>query len=273
MEDNSTRNFNNATNNQNGGSFSYGVNRPQSTQPQSSQQQNNTDQLRKLSQQLSPQSGNNEKKKRRRRIIIWIILIILLLAVIGAGIYFFIKGQGSIDLGTNIRLSINTDEKLDADAGDKPISATAIYPGESFPIVVEVRNSNNFDGDSTTTDVAPIFVRFKVELKIGDKIYNNVVVPTIQANNWCIYNPETETRPSDGYYYYYGQLISHESVVLFSNLTFDFANTTNELAGKNAEIIITAEAVEAKGENIGEGEAWGSAPDVWLNYIKTNFGE
>lgn len=272
MEDNSTRNFNNAKNNQNGGSFSYGVNRPQSSNTQKNENKSSHDQLKKLSQQLSPQGGN-DKRKRKLRLVIWIILILLLIAIVGVGVYFFIKGQGEIDLGSNIRLSINTDEKLDTESGDTPISTTKIYPGESFPVVVEVRNSNNFGGDSSTTDVTPIFIRFKIELKIGDKIYNNVVVPTIQSSNWCIYNPDTETRPSDGYYYYYGQLVSHESVVLFSTLTFDFAKTTNEMAGKNAEIIVTAEAVEAKAENIGEGEAWGSAPDAWLTYIQNNFGE
>ena len=269
MEDNSTRNFNNPGNNQ-GGSFSYGVNRPNQTPPQN----NDDERLKKLHQQLNQSSGDGEKHKRRFRVVIWVILILLLVGLAVAGVILFVRGSGNLDLGTSIRLSVNVDERLEDTTTDDSISKKKIFPGHSFPVVVEVRNSNDFSGDSETLEVAPIFVRFKVELILENKTYNNVVVPTIQASNWCGGEELTnDTYTWDGYYYYYGRLISQESVPLFTAITFDFANTTNDMAGKSAEIKITVEAVEGDAINVGASEAWGSAPNQWLSYVQQNFGE
>ena len=280
MEDNRTQNFNSSGyNSQQKSGSSFGVNngqnisKPNNTNANNKNLQNNQDEsLKRLHQQLN-QDNDNNKGKRVFKIIMWVVLVLLLVGMAGVGIYFFIQGQGEINLGSSIRLSVNVDERLEGSTEADSITRKQIYPGNSFPVVVEVRNSNNFGGDSESLNVVPIFVRFKVELVIDNQTYNNVVVPTIQQNNWCVYDEDVEQKPWDGYYYYFGRLVNHESVALFTAITFDFANTTNEMAGKDAVINISIEAVEGEGKNIGGSEAWGSAPDEWLNFIYQNFGE
>ncbi len=250
------------------GAFSGG-NTPSSSSSNNINDADKDARLKKLQQQLNRNNNNDEEKKRKRRLIIWIILILLLLALIGVGIYFFIKGSGTVDLGHTIRLSIDMDEDLEGSSSEDSITAKEIYPGDSFAVEVSVRNSNDFTGDNEHLDVVPIFVRFKVELIIDDASYSNVIVPTVQTGNWVM----DDSADSDGFYYYNGRLASQESIVLFSTITFDFANTENWMAGKSANIVITAEAVEGNPNNLGGSEAWGTAPEAWLTQMQERYGE
>ena len=230
-------------------------------------EQDEFERLKRLQQQLNQNNKDDEKKKRKLRFIIWFFLILLLIGLLVVGAYFFIKGTGSVDLGNTIRLSINMDEKLEGGSETNSIKVAKIYPGNSFPVELSVRNANSFYGDSEHLDVAPIFVRFKIELVIDNMSYPNVIVPTVQLNNWVC----GQGDQFDGFYYYNHRLESQESIILFSGITFDFANTENWMAGKSASIVITAEAVEGNGNNLGNGEAWGTAPEFWINSMKQQY--
>ncbi len=251
--------------------------------------------LRRLQQQLNRNTGEEEQKKRKRRFIIWFFIILLLVGLAGVGIYFFLRGSGgSLDLGHTIRLSVDMEDHSASE--ESKIEVKTIYPGNAFPVEISVRNANNYSGDSEHLDVVPIFVRFKIELRFdslqsgllydeyckhkgyiasmdeynkyseGYSNTSHIIVPTVQSANW------TWDEDGDGFYYFNSRLESQENIILFSGISFDFHNTKNWMAGERATIIITAEAVEGNANNIGEGEAWGSAPERWINDIKARYG-
>ena len=270
MEDNTRQNLNNQYYSQK--DFDTNTTSNSTSGSSSAHSVDNQDKLKKLQQQLNTRNSDDDKKRKWRRLL-WLLLLLLLIAIVGVGVYFFIKGSGELDIGRTIRLSVNVEEKLDGSTAEGLISTQTIFPGQKFPVVVEARNSNQFTGDSEYMDVAPIFVRFKIELLIEDKSYNNVIIPTLQTSNWCVYDEAVEQKPWDGYYYYNGRLSGQESIALFTQIAFDFHNTTNEMAGKNALIKVTVEAVEGEGKYIGGSEAWATAPDVWINFIHQTYGD
>lgn len=234
------------------------------------------DELQKLSEQLrsdKEDKGGNFGGIIKRILII--LLVLILLAGIGFAIYFFTKNTGSVTSGGVIKLSISVDEYLDNISPDMPtLSTSKVYPGDKFSVRCLIRNADNISGDNDTTGQS-IFIRYKVSLEIDGNSYNNIVLPVISdlaKENWHVYNPdeEVDTYVWDGYYYYYGALISDQSLTLFDEICFDFHNTTNNLGGRDAKIVISVEAVQADVANIGveSSNAWNTAPRRWITNMQ-----
>lgn len=243
---------------------------------------NQAEDLKKLNDQLNRKDDDDDDDNKGvfwlwfKRIGI-ILLILILLAGVGVAIYFFAKNKSDITGGSQIKLSTKLSEELDLEQGsasEQSIYYKKIYPGNKFPIVVGVRNSDVYTGDATD-EGENIYIRYKISLILGGVEYTNVVVPTIdnmEAENWHVYNPEEELENYtwDGYYYYYGLLKPQQSLALFNEIGFSFENTTNEFGGKSAQIVISVEAIQADIANLGQDEtnAWNTAPRRWITNMK-----
>lgn len=259
------------------------------TQKANLDKEKNDQNIKKLSEQLNRNDDDDDDDKKRaagvwfKRILI-ILLIIILLAGVGVAIYFFTRNKGTIVGGAEIRLSSNMIENIDPEQGspsDISIRKKEIYPGDKFPVVVGVRNSNKYEGDEETdVNGTNIYIRYKIALVLDGVEYYNVLNPTlteIEKENWHIYNPdeEAENYEWDGYYYFYGSLKPQQRLTLFNEVQFSYENSVNAFGGKSAEIIITIEAVEANLKNIGEdsSSAWSTAPRRWLKNMEQGYNQ
>lgn len=226
------------------------------------------EQLKKLGQQLN--QNPNKKKKGSK----WIIIILILLVVaLGAfAIWYFLQGKSDIEDGNAIRISMDVQEIIDGTVSDIFKEGTTISPGDSFDVVCKARNANNFGGDNVdATDQTPIYIRFKIVLIVDGKEYYDMVTPNAVEGLWHTYDKDEEDANYvwDNYYYYYGKLNYNASVELFNTLTFHFENIPNSFGGKEGQIVITIDAVEANKDIIGvEGGAWESAPKTWSTNMK-----
>lgn len=291
----------NNDNRYNNGSNNYGQNYGQNRQSSSSnnfgqnrpynpytQQQNNINQqqaekqkqedLENLGKKLMKDDKAQDRKEsaglffRRMGII---VLVLILIGGIGVSIYFFGKGTGNVTSGGLIKLSISVTENIEnMSPSDQTISTAKVYPGEKFGVTCKIRNADSIYGDNDSTGTS-IFVRYSIKLVLDGKNYNNVVVPVIpnlSKHEWHVYNSDEEFEDYvwDGWYYYYGSLLSDQSLTLFDEIEFDFHNTTNDFGNKHAQIQIVVEAVQADLGNIGveSGNAWNTAPRKWINNMQ-----
>ena len=116
-----------------------------------------------------------------------------------------------------------------------------VYPGGTVDKVVNVKNTGNLDS----------IIRVKVEtvLRDGETVIetasNDIIIP-INTDYWYY---------SDGYYYYKGVLAPNETTAkpLFESFTLS-SSAGNEYAGREADIIVKMECLQAGGGAI---SMWG----------------
>ena len=238
--------------------------------------------LRKLTEQLSRPIDDEDDKKGAVwsgfKRFLWVLLVLVVIGSIGGVVFFIIRNAKRTPDAALIRLSMDVDENVsDMTPEDQVISKKQIFPGDKFAVECSIRNSDDINGDDADTQTPDVYVRFKIELEIGKEKYTGILLPTLNDYSWHIYDAskEGDDYEWDGYYYYYGKLIKNQSLTLFSELTFDFMKTVNSFGGKQANVKVTVEVVEADVDNIGEKAAWSTAPPKWLQNMKdgvNNYG-
>lgn len=219
-----------------------------------------------------------QRNKQRFEILIIIAIFMLILFVITFGIFLFLNQVPNIS-EDYIRVSfskINKEVFFEESVTGEKIPKI-ISPGDKFNLIVATKNSNNPNGDSSDEIWGNIYLRYKIVLVVDGVEHADFIEIEPEVNSWHRYNKEQENNftfngkpivsKDDGYYYYKGILGKNQSVTLFDNIKFSGKNITEAVGGKNAELVITIEALDAIENSITNRIYWVDAPQAWVNYM------
>lgn len=117
-------------------------------------------------------------------------------------------------------------------------SATKIMPADTLECPVYLVNARDTDGINTT-NLSPIYVRFSAELISN----NETATQSLLVNNNDNFTVINDT------YYYLNVINPADRIVLVDSFYFD-ENLPNSFSSKDAEIIITVDAIQGNIEAV-----------------------
>lgn len=164
-------------------------------------------------------------------------LLVLMLTTIGQTTlaYYTASGQAH-NVITTSGIGITLQETID-DKGTPFVDLTGVMPGQVVPKIVAVRNDE---------EEAFIRIRCQVVLKDGSGKEMKLSPEKLAGLISLDYNKKDWTE-KDGYWYYGKSVATGERTVpLFTTVTFDGPNMTNEYQNCSVEIHVDAQAVQVK---------------------------
>jgi len=175
---------------------------------------------------------------KKRIAAVMVCLAIAAISISGTMAYFTAE-ETATNVITSGKIDIDLQEWSVEDQIPYPEDRLeGIMPGDTVSKIVKVENAKD-------SEIA--YVRIKVDKKItkGDKSLDaSVLTCDFNTTDWT-FNEE------DGYYYYNEPLAPGEKTVpLFTKVTFNAEDMDNAYQGCDVEIVVSAEAVQFKNQNV-----------------------